>query len=413
MIRGGEKGSVTAKATTRPGNRPIPVLLVCPDRRLAAMFNDAAATAGCFEVLAEVSKYAPSSTLEIRFRQLRPVAVVVDLATDPEAACEVIRVGALQDPPVLALGLDYAQRPEIVMQALRAGACEFVTAPFGVENQRQAAEAVRRLAAWDETCETETGRVLAFSSVKPGCGASALATYTALELARQTGQRILLGDLDLAEGAAGFYAGVEHNYSILDFLEQESGREPAAIVSFVVTRQGVDILPAPAIPRPLPVEGLRIKQAIERLRRVYDYIVLDLPVIFQPVSLIVLSESDCTYLVTSPDLCSLHAGRKAVRLLSLAGATPERFELVLNRATKRDGGRLGEIGQILGRKVYATFPEDHGALLAAAATAGRPDPASAFGEALSRWVEKLAGSPAPAFRERSLLLAEGVALAGI
>lgn len=384
------------------------MLLVCPDRRLAALFNEAAAAGGCFEVLAEVSKYAPSSTLEIRFRQLRPVAVVVDLATDPEAACEVIRMGALQDPPVLALGLDYAQRPEIIMQALRAGACEFVTAPFGIENQRQAAEAVRRLAAWNEACEVDNGRVLAFSSVKPGCGASALATYTAFELARQTCQRILLADLDLTEGAVGFYAGVEHNYSILDFLDQEAGGEPA-----VVARQGVDILPAPAIPRALPVEGLRIKQAIERLRRVYDYIVLDLPVVFQPASLIVLSESDCTYLVTSPDLCSLHAGRKAVRLLSLAGATPDRFELILNRASRREVGRLGEIGQILGRKVHAMFPEDHGALLAAAATAGRLDPLSTLGEALTRWVETLTGRPAPAPGERRLLLAQGAALAGI
>lgn len=364
-------------------------------------------------MLAEVNKYAPGSMLEIRFRQLRPVAVVVDLATDPSSACEVIRLAALQDPPVLALGLDYVPRPEIVMQALRAGACEFVTPPFGIENQRQAADALRRLALWDDSDEAESGRLLAFAGVKPGCGASALAACAALELARQTGRRVLLADLDLAGGAVGFYTGVEHNYSILDLLETEGAGEPVAAVPAVVSRHGLDILPAPAIPRALPPDDLRIKQALERLRRVYDWIIVDLPVIFQPVSLIVLSESDCTYLVTSPDLGSLHAGRKAVRLLNMAGAGPERFEVVLNRAGRRDGSRLGEIGEVLGRKVQLMFPDDPGALLAAAATAARLDPSSPLGEAIRRWVESWTGNPEPSRNNGGLLVAQRAALARI
>jgi Flp pilus assembly CpaE family ATPase len=398
--------------TSLRAGRPLPVLVVCPDRRLGALFSEAAAAAGCFEVLAEVSKYAPSSMLEIRFRQLRPAAVVVDLATDPAAACDVIRLGASQDPPVPAVGLDHSQRPEIVMQALRAGACEFLTPPFSLESQRQAADAVRRLAAWDETEEVDHGQVLAFASVKPGCGASALATHAALELAGQTGRRVLLADLDLAGGSISFYTGVEHPYSILDLLEQDAGGEPAPALSVGIARHGVEILPAPAVPRVLPLEGLPIKQTLERLRRAYDWVILDLPVIFQPASLIALAESDRTYLVTCPDLGSLHAGRKAVRLLNMAGATPERFEVVLNRAGRKDGGRLGEIGQILGRKIHAVFPEDHGALHAAAATAGRLDPGSPLREALIRWVETLTGVRASVPRNRGLILAQGAALAG-
>jgi len=398
---------------SKRGPRPVPVLLVSPDRRLAGLFTEAAAAAGCFEVLAELGKYGPASMIEIRMRQLRPAAVVVDLATDAEAACEVIRLAGRQDPPVVALGLDYSSRPEVVMDALRAGACEFVTPPFGAENQRQAAEAARRLAVWDEMAQPEAGRIVGFANAKPGCGASALACHVAYELARQTRQKVLLADLDLAGGGAGFYTGVEHNYSILDLLERSGESGPAAAGSLAAPKHGIDVLPAGPVPRSCSMDVVQMRQLFERLRSSYEWTVLDLPVIFERISLLALAEADCTYVVTGPDLGSLHAARKAVRLLGLAGVGPERFEILLNRAGKPDGARLGEIGKVLGRKVQAVLPEDHGALHAAAATAGQLDPSSPLGGALERWVASLTGASAPERRGGGLLLAQGAAFAGI
>lgn len=395
------------------GPRPVPVLLVSPDRRLAGLFTEAAATAGCFEVLAELNKYGPASMVEIRIRQLRPAAVVVDLATDAAAACEVIRLAGCQEPPVVAVGLDYSGRPEVVMEALRAGACEFVTPPFGAEDQRQAAEAVRRLAAWDQPAQPEAGRILGFADAKPGCGASALACHVAFALGRQYRHKVLLADLDLAGGAVGFYTGVDHNYSILDLLERSGEMEPASAGSLAAPKHGIDVLPAPPVPRTCSMDVVQMRQLFERLRSAYEWTVLDLPVVFEQISLLALAEADCTYVVTAPDLGSLHAARKAVRLLGLAGVGPERFEILLNRTGKPDGVGLGEIGKVLGRKVHVVFPEDHGALHAAAATAGRLDPTSPLGVALERWVASLAGAAAPERRGGGLLLAQGAAFARI
>lgn len=68
---------------------------------------------------------------------------------------------------------------------------------------------------------------------------------------------------------------------------------------------------------------------------------------------------------------------------------------------------------MLGRKVHAVFPEDHGALHAAAATAGKLDPTSPLGAALERWVASLTGVAAPERRGAGLLVAQGTAFAGI
>ena len=49
--------------------------------------------------------------------------------------------------------------------------------------------------------ERESGKVVVFSSAKPGSGASTLAMQTAYALRRASGKRVLLADFDLMAGS--------------------------------------------------------------------------------------------------------------------------------------------------------------------------------------------------------------------
>lgn len=388
----------------------VTALLVAPDRELAARWYEAS-SGRTFQILADLPRYPSPAVLELRLRQLRPAALLLDLASDAEAAFGVIRAAASQNPPAVVVGLDYRCRPEVVTTALRLGACEFLAVPFSSGELERAAMAVRRLAGMKEGGEPEMGKVIGFSSAKPGAGASALASQFAFTLARHTGRKILLADLDPAGGTVAFYTGLEHNYSFFDLMEMGAEADPAAVGALAASKAGVDILPAPAVPRRPPEDPVRMRVALDQLRRVYEWTVLDLPCIFDRTSLLVLAETDLTFLVATPEVAGLHLARKAVQLLHQAGAGPDRIEVILNRAGGDGGLPPAEVGRILGRSLETVLPEDHGAIYAAAATGTTLREDSPLASALSRLAERLAGASPVETRNGRVRLEPGTVFA--
>ncbi len=67
--------------------------------------------------------------------------------------------------------------------------------------------------------DRQPGSLVAFTSAKPGSGASTLAAQTAFALRRTTSQRVLLADFDLMGGIIGFYLKLTNTKSLLDALQ--------------------------------------------------------------------------------------------------------------------------------------------------------------------------------------------------
>src|ERR1700676_1628559 len=127
-------------------NEPqITALLIAPNRELAQEFLATLPQTQAFQILADLKSYPPAQTLEIRARQLKPNIVLLDLASDPAAATELIRFIAALTPPVHVVGLHTDNDSSAILQSLRAGASEFLHAPFDLANQREAIARLRRL----------------------------------------------------------------------------------------------------------------------------------------------------------------------------------------------------------------------------------------------------------------------------
>src|SRR6185312_10840187 len=122
----------------------IPALLIAPHRELAQQFIDALTQTRGFQILADLKSYPPQQTLEIRARQLKPQVVLLDLATDLSAATELVRFIAGLTPPVQVVGLHTHNDSAAILQSLRAGAIEFLYAPFDPAIQRDALARLRR-----------------------------------------------------------------------------------------------------------------------------------------------------------------------------------------------------------------------------------------------------------------------------
>jgi pilus assembly protein CpaE len=373
----------------------IAALLIAPDRALAQQFLATLPQTRAFQIHADLKSYPPQQTLEIRIKQLKPNIVLLDLSSDLNAAVEVVKFIAAMSPPVHVVGLHTHNDSTAILQSLRAGASEFLYAPFELATQREAIARLRRLVQPEAPGQTEAGHVVAMSSAKPGSGASTLATQAAFSLQRLTGKRILLADFDLTGGTIGFYLKLSHNYSLVDALQHSEHMDVALWNSLTVNYGGVDILPAPAVPYAEPLDGARLRVLIEHARSLYDWVILDLPAIFNRTSLMAISECERAFLISTSELPSLHLTRKALTMVDQLGFPKDRFQVLVNRVDKRDDIGIGDMEKLFGCPIHATLPNDYFSLHRVV-TLGQPLGSDGeLGKAIEQVAARLNSSLAP------------------
>jgi pilus assembly protein CpaE len=374
----------------------IAALLIAPDRALAQQFLATLPQTRAFQILADLKSYPPQQTLEIRIKQLKPNVVLLDLASDLTAAVEVVKFIAAMTPPVHVVGLNTRNDSTAILQSLRAGASEFLYAPFELPTQREAIARLRRLVQPEAPTQTEAGHVIGVASTKPGSGASTVATQVAFSLQRLTGKRILLADFDLTGGTIGFYLKLSHNYSLVDALQHSEHMDLALWNSLTVNYGGVDILPAPATPYAEALDGARLRVLIEHARNLYDWVILDLPSIFNRTSLMAISECERAFLISTSELPSLHLTRKALTMVDQLGFPKDRFQVLVNRVDKRDDISSADMEKLFGCAIHAKLPNDYFSLHRVV-TLGQPLGAEGdLGKAIEQVAARLSGSLTPA-----------------
>jgi pilus assembly protein CpaE len=381
----------------------LTALLVAPDRELADAFTTTLARTHAFQILSDLRNYPSSQTLDIRLRQLRPDVLLIDLGSNLETAAELIRFAAALPHPPQVVGLHKQNDSRAILLSLRMGASEFLHAPFDVEVQREAISRLRRLRQPEPETLPDPGTVVVFSSAKPGAGASTIAIQTAFALQRAGGKRVLLADFDLMGGTIGFYLKLNHDRSAIDALESANQLSPSLWSTLVADSEGIDVLPAPDAPFAGGVDSTRLHAVIEYARMNYEWVLIDVPVVFQRLSLMAISESDRAFLISTSELPSLHLARKAVNLLDQLGFPKDRFQVIMNRVDKRDELGAPEIEKLFNCTVHSRIPNDYFSLHRSVTLGQSVDGHSELGKAIQAVAGKLSHIDADAKKKNSEL----------
>lgn len=380
----------------------LTALMISPDREMANKFSDTLSGSCAFQVIADLKAYPSPHSLEIRLRQIRPNVVLLDLASDADTACDLLRFLASCNPSVHVVGLSPRNDREILLNSLRLGASEFLHAPFDIAHQTEAVSRLERLRQPEFDSDSPLGVVTVFSNTKPGCGASTLALYSAIALRRLTGKRILLADFDLKGGMAGFYGGLTFSASILDSLASAADLTSTLWSSLVIDLDGLDVLASPDEPFTGQVEPERLNAVLQFARTQYDHILIDLPIVFDRWSLVGLSNSERALLVSTADLPSLHLARRAVQLLQQLGFPQDRFQILLNRVNRKEDMSRANIEKLFGCPIYCDFPNDFSSLNRVLTLGQKLDNSSEISKAVDNFASKLAGISEAAQKPASL-----------
>lgn len=376
----------------RANSPELTALLVAPDRELAEAFTATLSETHAIQILSDLRNYPSAQTLDLRVRQLRPDVLLIDVASQLDTAAELIRFASGLPHAPQIVGLHKQNDSRAILLSLRMGASEFLYAPFEIEAQREALARLRRLRQPEPETAPDPGVVIVFSSAKPGSGATTLAIQTAFALQRSCGKRVLLMDLDLMGGAVGFHLKLNHDRCAIHAFESADQLSRSLWSTLVADSEGIDVLPAPDAPFAGGIDSTRLHAVVEFARMNYEWVLIDVPVVFQRLSLMAISESDRAFLVSTSELPSLHLARKAVNLLDQLGFPKERFQVLMNRVDKRDELGGPEIEKLFNCTVHSRIPNDYFSLHRAV-TLGQPvDGHSELGKAISGVARRLSNA---------------------
>ncbi|MGH9158108.1 MAG: AAA family ATPase, partial [Acidimicrobiales bacterium] len=206
---------------------------------------------------------------------------------------------------------------------------------------------------------TSRGRVVAVTSPTGGAGKTFLATNTALHLARRTGGRVVLVDLDLQFGEVRTALRVRAEASIVDALRAEAAGDDlaAALPEILVEHDGFAVLAAPKDPADADgVSGADVSRIIDTLRGLADTVVVDAPAGLGEHVLAVLDVADRVVAIATPDRPSLHNLASFRTALGRLGVEPGRVSLVLNKFEAGVGIDEAELAERFPAGFAATVP---------------------------------------------------------
>lgn len=290
-----------------------------------------------------------------RVAKTRPEGLLIDLSAVPDVAIAMrqLRYAAAR---IKVAVLHPVADPQMILSAMRAGANEFIHPPFD-GTLCQALERMLHSADLELVPRTR-GKLIGFLSAKGGCGATTLACHVACELQNLTGKKVLLADLDLTSGLAGFLMRTPSTYSILDAVKNLVRLDESLWKALTTNyKPNLAVLPAPASYSRLdhPDES-QLRQVLHFARTQHDWVVLDLGRSLNSIATAVLEELDQLFLVSTLEVVALHGLKTIVHGLFDQG---EKLQLVLNRTPKTVEISVPDLEKLLGRSLYCALPNDY------------------------------------------------------
>jgi Flp pilus assembly CpaE family ATPase len=238
-------------------------------------------------------------------------------------------------------------------------------------------------------------RVLGITGANGGLGASTVAGSLAQELCRQTGQKVLLADLDVQGGSVAFQMGIEPKYTLRDAIANIDQMDSSCLQD-IVTQKGKDlaILASPALLGASEPDAESVRRLVDLSRALFRWIVLDLGPL-NCFSRAVLNSVDELFVVTTPAIPALYETKRMIDALVQGGLPSDRIRLVVNQAEESQSLSAREVKQMFGVQVRARLPGASEDLREAYVSRRLPAENTKIRKEIARLARYVAGLPEP------------------
>jgi pilus assembly protein CpaE len=303
---------------------------------------------------------AASDPVTRRVRAANPDVTLVDIPTDnPQMGLRAIELLHQEMPDAAIFAIGNLNQPQVIVNAMRAGAREFIERPT---NTTDMLEAFVRLTTAQRRGRQEgiRGKVFSIINAKGGNGATTVAVNLALALQSAFGQTALV---DLAPlGHAALHMNLKPVFNVADATRNLHRMDASLLESFMTRHSGgLQLLAGTNIPAAVDPSTAEFVRLFDMLVTHYRYVVVDASSRFDAATRLIASLSETVLLVACSDVASLWSAARVQQYLGETG-TRERVRLVLNRFRKVPGFSEADAETAVGAKLLWRIPNQYFAI---------------------------------------------------
>ncbi|WP_394841978.1 AAA family ATPase [Pendulispora brunnea] len=328
--------------------RPTVVLLGATRERHASV-------TAALEPIAFLSKEVNSLALS------KSRIVLVDLTYDLERGLRAVEEVRRVIAQVQIVAVADAKDPEVILRAMRAGACEFVVLADGRE-----LAAVVKLLLQRGARESRTGTILSVFPSKGGVGATTAAVNLACALSRLEA-RVLLVDFERQLGAVLAFLDLAPRESIGDVAKNLHRLDRELLLSSLAHHaSGPYVVAQPdSLEDGDAVTAAQATEVLQFAARHFDYVICDGLRGFDELSVAVLDASSRVELVLTQDVIALKNAKRCLSVFQRLGYDKDKVEILINRYQSKAPIDVAAASDNLGLEVRCTVANDYPAAVAA------------------------------------------------
>jgi len=212
----------------------------------------------------------------------------------------------------------------------------------------------------DDDNDNHDGKMVSVFSTKGGVGKTFIATNLTVALAKESGKKVILVDLDLNFGDIGVFFNLDPKRTIGDIVSTFDRLDKEMLQSYFTKHtSGASILLSPVQPEASEkITSEHIQKILKLLRTMADYVIVDTPPTLSDTTLAVLDESDEIYLVATMDIPSIKNAKVSLQTMKLLGYEEDKIKLILNRSDSKVSLKPKEIEKTLNKKIISFIPSD-------------------------------------------------------
>jgi pilus assembly protein CpaE len=383
-------------------NKILRCALICPSDRLNGELEIAVPKVGNLEIVRVLTEY-PSPEELLRTIRVRKVGLLLLCVDDLEHAKTLAKCVDDLMPGFPIITLSSTEDVNVLHKLMDLGIRRHLASPIGPANLAEAAEAVRQRLITHPVSAPKPADLYAFMPAKPGVGTSTIALSTSCALAEDLQVKTLLLDGDLAAGTIQFLLKLGPTSSVIDALRHAGDLDEDIWQQMIGQWDKLHVLHAGDLDTPPGLDFPGLERVLSMGRAQYEVICADLGSHFDPLSIALLRDSRRIFLVTTPEVVSLHLAKARMRRLTELGLN-DRVSLLLNRKI-RSNVTDADVEETVGIPVSFRFSNDYKEVQNAILRASPVSQGSELGESVLNFARSLApnGEPKQSPRQRKFL----------
>ncbi len=328
-----------------------------------------------FDERIEVIGQAPNGKEAILLaKKLNPDVILMDINMPQMDGLKATEVISKEVPRSLVIIMSVQSEVEYLKKAMLFGAKEYLVKPFNLEvlintiittyqEEQNRQKHIKKISSAKE--EKKPTKIITMFSTKGGVGKTTIAVNTAISLAKQTGERVALIDLDLQFGDVSLVTNITPYKTIVNLIEELSNIDIEMVEEYMYEYiPGIKILAAPIKPEQADyITPEHINKIVKVLKEEYQYIIFDTRTNFDDITLTALDKSDQIFIISTMDLHSIKNVKLGLEVMDSLNYPEDKVKLVINKATQKYGIKYQDIEDVFQRDINVMIPYDNNTVI--------------------------------------------------